>query len=53
LHLGLPDLFIDHGDPAKLLEIAGLDAHGIAQSIRERFLSDAAAIEPRLAVSNG
>ena len=37
LHLGLPDQFIDHGDPAKLLERAGLDAHGMEQSIRTRF----------------
>ncbi len=37
LQLGLPDQFIDHGDPAKLLERAGLDAKGIEQSIRTRF----------------
>ncbi|KNH06839.1 1-deoxy-D-xylulose 5-phosphate synthase [Candidatus Burkholderia brachyanthoides] len=38
LQLGLPDTFIDHGDPAKLLASVGLDAKGIAQSIRTRFL---------------
>ncbi|SAK92653.1 1-deoxy-D-xylulose-5-phosphate synthase [Caballeronia hypogeia] len=38
LQLGLPDAFIDHGDPAKLLASVGLDAAGIAKSIRERFL---------------
>jgi 1-deoxy-D-xylulose-5-phosphate synthase len=38
LQLGLPDLFIDHGDPAKLLASVGLDGAGIARSIRERFL---------------
>ncbi|CCD41296.1 1-deoxy-D-xylulose 5-phosphate synthase [Candidatus Paraburkholderia kirkii UZHbot1] len=38
LQLGLPDTFIDHGDPAKLLASVGLDAIGIARSIRERFL---------------
>ncbi|SAL70486.1 1-deoxy-D-xylulose-5-phosphate synthase [Caballeronia peredens] len=38
LQLGLPDTFIDHGDPAKLLASVGLDASGIARSIRERFL---------------
>ncbi|SAK60496.1 1-deoxy-D-xylulose-5-phosphate synthase [Caballeronia ptereochthonis] len=38
LQLGLPDAFIDHGDPAKLLASVGLDAAGIARSIRERFL---------------
>jgi 1-deoxy-D-xylulose-5-phosphate synthase len=37
LHLGLPDRFIDHGDPAKLLESVGLDARGIEASIRARF----------------
>ncbi|VVE13260.1 1-deoxy-D-xylulose-5-phosphate synthase [Pandoraea morbifera] len=37
LQLGLPDRFIDHGDPALLLAAEGLDAAGIAKSIRERF----------------
>jgi 1-deoxy-D-xylulose-5-phosphate synthase len=37
LHLGLPDRFIDHGDPALLLASVGLDANGIGKSIRERF----------------
>ncbi len=37
LHLGLPDRFIDHGDPAFLLARVGLDAKGIAASIRARF----------------
>jgi 1-deoxy-D-xylulose-5-phosphate synthase len=32
--LGLPDRFIDHGDPARLLASIGLDGAGIAQSIR-------------------
>ena len=36
LHLGLPDAFIDHGDPALLLAQAGLDAKGIAASIAAR-----------------
>jgi 1-deoxy-D-xylulose-5-phosphate synthase len=34
LMLGLPDRFIDHGDPARLLASVGLDAAGITQSIR-------------------
>ena len=34
LLLGLPDRFIDHGDPARLLASVGLDAAGIGQSIR-------------------
>jgi 1-deoxy-D-xylulose-5-phosphate synthase len=37
LQLGLPDRFIDHGDPALLLAAEGLDAAGIAKSICERF----------------
>ena len=37
LQLGLPDVFIEHGDPAKLLSMQGLDAVGIEQSLRERF----------------
>jgi len=37
LQLGLPDRFIEHGDPAKLLSAIGLDAPGIEKSIRERF----------------
>src|ERR1041385_4959842 len=32
--LGLPDRFIDHGDPARLLASVGLDGAGIASSIR-------------------
>jgi 1-deoxy-D-xylulose-5-phosphate synthase len=49
LMLGLPDVFIDHGDPATLLAGVGLDAKGIAASIRQRF----GAVEPRLVVNNG
>ncbi|MBV7543338.1 1-deoxy-D-xylulose-5-phosphate synthase [Acidovorax sp. sic0104] len=39
LQLGLPDVFIEHGDPARLLALQGLDARGIEQSIRDRFLA--------------
>ena len=35
LLLGLPDRFIDHGDPARLLSSVGLDAAGIQQAIRK------------------
>jgi 1-deoxy-D-xylulose-5-phosphate synthase len=48
LMLGLPDKFIDHGDPATLLAGVGLDAKGIAASIRQRF----GAAVPRLVVNN-
>jgi 1-deoxy-D-xylulose-5-phosphate synthase len=37
LHLGLPDEFIEHGDPAKLLALQGLDSAGIEVSIRQRW----------------
>jgi 1-deoxy-D-xylulose-5-phosphate synthase len=37
LMLGLPDRFVDHGDPGLLLKQCGLDAEGIALSIRNRF----------------
>ena len=37
LQLGLPDEFIEHGDPARLLAMVGLDAAGIERSVRERF----------------
>ena len=37
LHLGLPDEFIEHGDPAKLLALQGLDAAGIERAVRVRF----------------
>ena len=36
LHLGLPDAFVEHGDPQTLLADCGLDAQGIARAIRER-----------------
>ncbi|MDB5763388.1 MAG: 1-deoxy-D-xylulose-5-phosphate synthase [Herminiimonas sp.] len=48
LHLGLPDKFIDHGDAAQLLAICGLDAAGIAASVKKRFGKG----EPRLVVNN-
>ena len=37
LQLGLPDHFIEHGDPGKLLALCGLDAAGIERAIVERF----------------
>jgi 1-deoxy-D-xylulose-5-phosphate synthase len=41
LMLGLPDQFIEHGDPAKLLGLCGLDAAGIEQAIRHRLAATA------------
>jgi 1-deoxy-D-xylulose-5-phosphate synthase len=37
LQLGLPDVFVEHGDPAKLLAMCGLDAAGIEAAIVKRF----------------
>ncbi|MDO8283612.1 MAG: 1-deoxy-D-xylulose-5-phosphate synthase [Rhodoferax sp.] len=37
LQLGLKDAFIEHGDPAKLMTLQGLDAAGIQASIARRF----------------
>ncbi|MDO9403889.1 MAG: 1-deoxy-D-xylulose-5-phosphate synthase [Polaromonas sp.] len=37
LQLGLTDEFIEHGDPASLLALQGLDAAGIEAAIRARF----------------
>jgi len=48
LQLGLPDRFVEHGDPAKLLSLCGLDAAGIEASIIKRFGS-----RPALAAVNG
>ena len=39
LMLGVPDVYVDHGDPAKLLSELGLDAAGIEASVRQRFAS--------------
>jgi 1-deoxy-D-xylulose-5-phosphate synthase len=48
MQLGLPDRFIDHGDAPQLLASCGLDAAGIAASVRQRL----GKTEPRLVVSN-
>ncbi|MBY0483591.1 1-deoxy-D-xylulose-5-phosphate synthase [Nitrosomonas sp.] len=39
LQLGLPDVFIDQGDPVQMLADCGLDKNGIIQSVRS-ILSD-------------
>ena len=46
LTLGLPDEFIEHGDPAKLLALCGLDAAGIEQAIVKRFGARPALVRP-------
>jgi 1-deoxy-D-xylulose-5-phosphate synthase len=52
LQLGLPDTFVDHGDPGLLLRLEGLDAAGIERSVRARF-GELLAVEgsPRLVAS--
>ncbi len=46
LQLGLPDQFIEHGDPAKLLALCGLDAAGIEKSVQQRFGSHLKVVWP-------
>lgn len=37
LHLGLPDLYVEHAKPAQMLAECGLDAPGIEAAIRQRL----------------
>lgn len=37
LQLGLPDTFLDQGDPSQMLSECGLDREGIVHAIRARF----------------
>lgn len=37
LHLGLPDFFIDQGDPAQMLADCGLDKNGIIKSVQAKL----------------
>lgn len=50
LQLGLPDVFIEHGDPVKLMALQGLDAAGIQASIECRFADLLAQARPALKV---
>ncbi|MEA3393037.1 MAG: 1-deoxy-D-xylulose-5-phosphate synthase [Pseudomonadota bacterium] len=50
LQLGLPDVFIEHGDPAKLLSLQGLDAAGMQASIEKRFPDLVAQARPAVKV---
>jgi 1-deoxy-D-xylulose-5-phosphate synthase len=50
LQLGLPDVFIEHGDPVRLMAMQGLDAAGIALSIKTRFTALAEAARPSLKI---
>ncbi len=46
LQLGLPDRFVEHGDPARLMHELGLDAEGIEHSVRRRFGPALAVVRP-------
>jgi 1-deoxy-D-xylulose-5-phosphate synthase len=46
LQLGLPDKVIEHGDPAKLLAMCGLDAAGIEQAVLKRYGSRLTVVRP-------
>ena len=37
LQLGLPDLYVEHGQPAQMLAECGLDAAGILQAVQQRL----------------
>jgi len=37
LHLGIPDIYVEHGKPAEMITDCGLNADGIEQSIRQRL----------------
>jgi 1-deoxy-D-xylulose-5-phosphate synthase len=50
LQLGLPDVFIEHGDPARLMAMHGLDATGVALSIKARFANLLEAGRPSLKI---
>ncbi len=46
LQLGLPDRFVEHGDPVRLMHECGLDAEGIEHSVRRRFGPSLAVVRP-------
>jgi 1-deoxy-D-xylulose-5-phosphate synthase len=46
LRIGVPDVFTEHGDPAKILSSLGLDAAGIEASVRGRFAALLQAADP-------
>jgi 1-deoxy-D-xylulose-5-phosphate synthase len=50
LLLGLPDQFVEHGDPAVLLADCGLNREGITKSIRDWLARPSSTMTPRTAV---
>jgi 1-deoxy-D-xylulose-5-phosphate synthase len=51
LHLGLPDSFVEHGDPATLLADCGLNRDGIEKSVRDWLARTATSSATQKAVS--
>ncbi|MEQ1517849.1 MAG: 1-deoxy-D-xylulose-5-phosphate synthase [Usitatibacteraceae bacterium] len=51
MHLGLPDQFVEHGDPATQLADCGLNREGIAQSVRAWLARTASNVAAKKAVS--
>jgi 1-deoxy-D-xylulose-5-phosphate synthase len=49
LQLGLPDRFMDHGDPATLARQAGLTREGMSDAIRARLAAGISSREVRAA----
>ncbi|HZJ93427.1 MAG TPA: hypothetical protein VFD11_06610, partial [Thiopseudomonas sp.] len=37
LQLGLPDIYVEHGQPAEMLAECGLDTAGILQAVQQRL----------------
>ena len=50
LQLGLPDEFIEHGDPAKLLSQRGLDANGIETAVLKRLGPALSLVKPAASI---
>jgi 1-deoxy-D-xylulose-5-phosphate synthase len=53
LNLGLPDEFIEHGDPGKLMSKLGLDAAGIERSVLDRFAQRPTLVSTLLRAAGG
>lgn len=49
LQLGLPDHFVEHGEPAVLHALCGLDAAGIEQAVMKRFGPTLSLVKPAAA----
>ena len=51
MQIGLPDRFVEHGDPVRLLKDLGLDAEGIELAVRRRFGPALAVVRPTAAIA--